>query len=48
MPLARDLKFVGREHALNQIKRVHSQSQALRRVAVIGLGGVGCVDESIQ
>jgi len=41
LPFRRDEDFVGREDILEEIGRKLTKLKSLRRVALIGLGGVG-------
>jgi hypothetical protein len=42
MPFARDEDFVGRADVIEMIDEKFSKSKFFRRVALTGLGGVGC------
>jgi hypothetical protein len=42
IPFARDEDFVGREDILEKLSDMFSKSKHLHRVALEGLGGVGC------
>jgi hypothetical protein len=42
IPFARDGDFVGREDTLEKLSDLFSKSKHLHRVALEGLGGVGC------
>ena len=49
MPFDKDKDFVGREDVIHNIDRILSERHTSRRVALSGLGGIGCakVFESI-
>ena len=42
IPFERDEDFVGREDILKKLRNIFSESEYLHRVALQGLGGVGC------
>jgi len=42
VPFERDEDFVGREDILEKLSNMFSESKYLHRVALQGLGGVGC------
>ncbi len=41
MPFAQDKDFVGREDILTSLEKGFSQPTTLRRMALVGLGGIG-------
>jgi hypothetical protein len=42
MPFDRDEDFVSREDVIHNIDRILSDRRTVRRLALAGLGGIGC------